>query len=286
MAGWAGGLMLLCVLSTHAAPGDTPNALTSTLKVATFNLRYASDKSPNSWPVRRPVMKECWRSMGADLVGTQEGLFPQLKDIAADQPAYSWIGLGRDGGSRGEFMAIFYKRQRLEVLEFDHFWLSDNPSLIASTNWGNTNRRMATWVRFRDRRDGREFYCVNTHLDHAVQMAREKGARLVRERVLALQPELPTLIIGDFNADPAKDPTYQILTENGSFRDAWLSARIRRNEGLDTFHDFKGRVPGTFRIDWILTRGPWVSDTAEVVVFSQRGQFPSDHHPVMARLQW
>ena len=122
-------------------------------------------------------------SLRPDLIGTQEGLYPQIKDIAADQPAYDWIGLGRDGGSRGEFMAIFYRRDRFEPLEYEHFWLSDTPDVIASSTWGNGVRRMVTWAKFRDRTTGREFYFWNTHLDHEVQFAREKSAELIRQRI-------------------------------------------------------------------------------------------------------
>lgn len=262
-------------------PAATPIELT----IATFNLRYASDKSPNSWPERRPAMKACIDRMSADAIGTQEGLYSQLKDIAADQPDYGWIGTGRDGGSRGEFMAIFYRKSRLEPMEFDHFWLSDTPNVIASTNWGNTNRRMTTWVRFREHKTGREFIVLNTHLDHAVVSAREKGAALIRQRIEQLTNNLPVVLVGDFNADPAREKAYRTFVDDGFLSDAWLAADRRQNEGLDTFHDFKGVRKGTYRIDWILTRGPWHASEAEVFVFSLQNQYPSDHHPVLARLR-
>src|SRR5687768_5268874 len=146
--------------SNWALAADEKDTATK-LCVMTFNLRYASDKQPHAWPTRRPIMAECIRNSSPDLIGTQEGLFQQLKDIAADLPAYSWIGLGRDGGSRGEFMAVFYKKDRFEPLEFDHFWLSDTPTVMGSTTWGNTNRRMVTWVRFKDLQTNKQFYFFN-----------------------------------------------------------------------------------------------------------------------------
>ncbi|HXG48780.1 MAG TPA: endonuclease/exonuclease/phosphatase family protein, partial [Methylomirabilota bacterium] len=258
-----------CGASRAAAAAESPAG--PPLRVMTFNLRFGSTNSPNSWAERRPVMKACWRAISPDLAGTQEGLYPQLKELAADLPAYDWVGLGRDGGSRGEFMAVFYRKARFEPVEFDHYWLSDTPNVIASTNWGNTNRRMVTWVRFRDRRVGREFYFVNTHLVHAVAAARDKGARLIRQRVQALNPNLPVLLVGDFNAEPGREPTYDVLVGDGFFRDAWTAAPVRRGEGLETFHNFNGAVRGPWRIDWILLRGPWRVEQAEVVVFSRKG---------------
>ena len=68
------------------------------LLIATYNLRYAGDAPPNAWPQRRPLVQALLDRYRPDLLGTQEGLYSQIKDIAADQPAYDWIGLGRDGG--------------------------------------------------------------------------------------------------------------------------------------------------------------------------------------------
>lgn len=255
------------------------------LTVATYNLRYASDTPPNAWPQRRPLMKECLEAIQPDLIGTQEGLYRQLKDLAADLPAYDWIGTGRDGGSRGEFMAIFYRRARFEPLEYDHFWLSDTPEVIASSTWGNTNRRMVTWVRFRDRESGVEFYFWNTHLDHALQGAREKGAALIRDRVLALKTRLPVLLVGDFNAVAGANPVYDLLVREGGFRDTWHLARERRNAEYNTFNGFAPPKREGQRIDWILIRGEAEVAWSEIVTFARDGQFPSDHFPVVARLR-
>lgn len=276
-------LLALTALGPAQAASETVPPIS--LTVATFNLRFASDQGPNAWRDRRPVMKACFQQMAADVIGTQEGVYSQLRDIAADLPDYDWIGTGRDGGSRGEFMAIFYRKARLEPMEFDHFWLSDTPNVIASTNWGNTNRRMTTWVRFRERKTGREFVVFNTHLDHAVVAAREKGAALIRQRIGQLTNGLPVLLIGDFNAEPGREKTYSSLVGDGFLGDAWTVATTRRNDGIETFHNFKGPRHGPYRIDWILTRGPWEVPAAEVFVFSRRNQFPSDHHPVLARLK-
>lgn len=260
-------------------------AFTSDLVVMTYNLRYASAKGANSWPDRRPVMKACLDQVAPDLIGTQEGVYSQLKDIAADQPNHQWIGLGRDGGSRGEFMAIFYRRDRFEPLEYDHFWLSDTPEVIASSTWGNTNRRMVTWVRFKDLRDNREFYFWNTHLDHALQPAREKGAALIRQRMESLrQPTLPILLTGDFNAVSGNNRAYDILLEGGFLKDTWSLAAARHNAEFNSFNDFKAPEKNGQRIDWILLRGEAAVKSTEVVTFEKNGQFPSDHFPVVTRL--
>jgi len=258
-----------------------PLSAADTLFVMTYNLRFASPRGPNAWPDRRPLMRECIASISPDLIGTQEGLYSQLKDLAADFPGYDWIGQGRDGGSKGEFMAVFFRKDRLEPLAYDHFWLSDTPNVIGSSTWGNSNRRMVTWIRFLDRETQREFYLFNTHFDHQIQLAREKSAALVRERVEALGTSLPILLTGDFNA-PNTNPAHQILVEGGFFTDTWDSAKERIGEGLGTFNGFREVPKNNTRIDWILARGKVRVDKEQIVTFNKDGQFPSDHCPLVA----
>jgi endonuclease/exonuclease/phosphatase family metal-dependent hydrolase len=263
--------------ATTAAPG--------TLTVMTYNLKFASSRPPDAWPQRRPLMAELIKTLAPDVFGTQEGLYSQLQDLAADLPMFQWIGMGRDGGSRGEFSAVFYRTARLEPLGFDHFWLSDTPEVIGSKTWGPKLPRMVTWVKFRDRQTKREFIFVNTHFDHQVQEAREKSARLVRERVATFDPKLPVLFVGDFNAAAGSNQAYVILTEDKFFTDTWATARERVNEGIGTFNSFKGLEKDGPRIDWILSRGDVAADRIEIVTFSRDGQFPSDHCPVVAKLR-
>lgn len=272
-------LLLSCSWSSAAEPA-------APLGVMTFNLRYASEKSPNSWPERRPVVREVLAKHAPDLIGTQEGVYHQLRDIAADSPEYAWLGLGREGGSRGEFMAVFYRPERLEPLEFDHYWLSDTPELMASKSWGNNVIRMVTWVKFLDRKAGKPFYFINTHFDHEVQASREKSAELLIDRAKQLDPSLPIILAADFNAAAESNRVYDLLTGAG-FADAWKLAAKRTGE-VGTFHGFDGPRPGGARIDWILLRPEAEVLSAEAVVYEKNGQYPSDHCPVVAevRLEW
>lgn len=257
---------------------------TNTLRVMSYNLKFASSVPPNSWPERRPLMKEVLKQTSPDVIGTQEGVYYQLKEIAADLEEYDWIGLGRNGGSRGEFMAVFYRKSRLEPLEFDHFWLSDKPSEIGSKTWGPTLPRMVTWVKFLDRQTSRQFYFFNTHFDHKVPVAREKSSELLRRRVAELDPALPVLLTGDFNAPAPASKEYKILVEDGFFQDTWDTAKKRSDAITGTFNGFKALKPKGDRIDWILTRGNVEVDSLELITYSKNGQFPSDHLPVVVDL--
>jgi endonuclease/exonuclease/phosphatase family metal-dependent hydrolase len=250
----------------------------------TFNIRYAHTQPPDLWPDRLPVIREIIERRRLDVIGTQEGLYPQLRDLENSLPNYGWIGTGRDGGSRGEFMAVFYRKDRLEPLEYDHYWLSDTPAIAGSRTWGNNYPRMVTWVRFRDRVNGGEFIFVNTHLDHEVQQSRERSAALILERLASVMPVLPVILVGDFNVGAGDNQVYSLLTGSGRFTDSWVAAG--NADTLGTFHEFKG-VPAAIRqrrIDWILLRGPAAVVSSEIVTDARGGQLPSDHFPVVARI--
>lgn len=256
------------------------------LRLMSYNLRYASTQQPNAWPDRRPVMQELIRREAPEIIGTQEGLYGQLRDLAADLPAYDWIGLGRGGGSKDEFCAIFYRRDRFEPVAFDHLWLSDTPGVIGSITWGHKYRRMATWVRLRDRASGREFEIWNTHFDHEVEPARQRSAALLRDHLAKVDATIPVVLMGDFNCAAGASPAYDILTREAGLTDTWDAAPQRANAGLSTFNNFEAPKHEGERIDWILARQPIAVEAAGIVDYEGLSQFPSDHFPMTATVRF
>ncbi len=229
-------------------------------------------------------MRVLLRQQAPDVIGAQEAMYDQIQDLQTDFPAYGWVGQGRDGGKRGEFMAIFYRKDRLQMLEHTDFWLSDTPQVV-SKSWGNSARRMVTWARFRDRLTGQQFYFFNTHFDQRSEKSRNKSAALVLERVRRLQTALPVILTGDFNARPGWSNVYATLVNANAFTDTWMTA-VRRNTVTGTSHRFQGPAESRVRKDWVLIRGPVAALESEIVTFSQNGQYPSDHVPVVTRLRF
>lgn len=255
------------------------------LEVMTYNLRYlnTSDPSPHTWAERVPAIKRLIDKEQPDIMGTQEVLYPQLQDLEEVLPNYDYIGLGREGGSKGEYSAIFYNKNRYSPLEFDHFWLSDTPDVIGSMTWGNRIPRMVTWAKFFDKKTNQEFYAVNTHFDHQSVNAREKSAELILEKIKDFDAELPVLLTGDFNTAPDSTP-YKTLTSEGAFHDLWETAGVRYNEHLGTFNGFHDPTGGgpTRRIDWVMGKGNVEAHSIEIIDEYKNGQFPSDHYPVIS----
>lgn len=254
------------------------------LDVMTFNLRFASTSEPNSWAARRPVMRRLLRREAPTLIGTQEGLYQQLRDIHADLgPHYDWIGTGREGGSHDESTAVFYDTRRLAPVEHDTLWLSDTPRVIGSNTWGGALPRIVTWVRFRDRASGgREFYVLNTHFDHVGQYARERSARFLGQTIAGFDRTLPVVVTGDFNAEAHDNRAYDILLATGLV-DTW-DAAAERSKLYATFHGYRPLTPDGDRIDWILATPGVTVHSAAINTYEKDGQYPSDHLPVQVRV--
>lgn len=255
------------------------------LQVMTFNLRYLNDHdpSPHTWAERRPTIQRLINMEKPDIFGTQEALYQQVADVDEDLPTYDWIGLGREGGSKGELMAIFYNEKRYTPLEYDHYWLSDTPDIVGSKSWGNTIPRMVTWVKFQDEKTQKSFYFVNTHFDHRSEEARQKSVDLIIEKMSEFDQSLPVLLTGDFNASPNSVP-YKKFTNTGPFVDLWESTENRVNEDLGTFNGFDDPTGGgpDRRIDWIFSKGNVTTEKIKILDYQNNGQYPSDHYPVIA----
>ncbi|WP_343525375.1 endonuclease/exonuclease/phosphatase family protein [Sphingomonas sp.] len=257
-------------------------AMAQTLKVMTFNVRYASDEGAERWAVRRPVMVELIRRAAPDLIGTQELLQRQGDDLVHALPGYRWFGRDRQGRHDDEHMGIVYRTDRLTLIRQGDFWLSDTSDRVGSMSWGTDLPRMANWAVFetKDARP-RRFLFVDTHLAHRDEdaAARERAATLILSRLPALAQGLPVILAGDMNARP-DSAAYRIFAT--SMTDAWRSAT--RREGPDmTFHDFTG-TPDR-RIDYLFLLG-FKADQVTTDRFHRGKTYPSDHFPVHATLSF
>lgn len=273
---WAWPLLLALTACAQPLVPARPD-----LRVMTFNVRLLVESDgPDRWEARRDLMAEVLRHERPDLIGTQELWKIQGDDLAAALPDYAWFGQGRRGGDADEHMGVFYRRDRLHVIEAGDFWLSDTPAVPGSITWGHPFPRMVTWALFQDRA-GRRFYLYNTHFPYrdGDEDARVRAAQLILQRLGALPADTPVILMGDFNTAPGS-PTHAALT--ATLRDAWDQAPHRDGPAA-TFHAFTGRADR--RIDWILLRGVR-ADSVRTVTTQRNGRYPSDHFPVVADLRW
>ncbi|MBP3662886.1 MAG: endonuclease/exonuclease/phosphatase family protein [Bacteroidales bacterium] len=255
------------------------------LKVLCYNIRSDIDgkfsDGDNSWCYRQEASYAMFKEIAPDVCGMQEARPHQLYDMEAAFPKYRRIGVGRDDGrNKGEHAAIMFNRQTIKLLDWGTYWLSETPD-IPSKGWDASYPRTATWAKMRHIPSGKEFFIVNTHLDHRGQQAQRNGLALVRERIAAMNPEnLPLILMGDFNMLPDNPCLLELDKEMDSARNV--------AEDSDTKNSYNGWGNGRDKI----------LDYIYYTVFSSCPQFRvidktyknipyiSDHYPIYTILKF
>ncbi|MBB3228544.1 endonuclease/exonuclease/phosphatase family metal-dependent hydrolase [Luteibacter sp. Sphag1AF] len=251
------------------------------LNVMTFNVRTINGPDgPNRWEMRAQLFADTIAHMHPDVIGTQELSQAQGDETVAKLPEYTWFGRDRFGTHKDEHMGIFYRHDRLKVVESGDYWLSDTPDVPGSMTWGNIYPRMVNWALFERLSDGKRFYLMDTHLPYRDndEEARTRCAQEILARIARLPKDIPVFVTGDFNTGPESE-AHRLLTS--VLKDARLAASTK--EGPEaTFHNFTGNPD--HRIDWILYRGAKATRVSTVTM-SRDGRYPSDHFPVQATFE-
>ena len=268
-------------------PAGVQDEAPAPLTVLTFNIRTAGgNDGGNGWPHRRKLVAETIERLAPDVAGLQEALDEQVEYLAAALPGYRWLGADRglNGGTGlSEYTPIFYRRDALIPIESGTFWLSDADG-PTGRGWRRNVSRIVTWARFHHRASGRRVYVFNTHLTLRRGPRQVDSARRIAARVTALPAGSAVVVTGDFNAMAEISETWLAATGRG-LRDAWLLARERIGPPR-TSSDFRPpELANPGRIDWVLVGGPVGVRSVETVVDHDAGRYPSDHYPVVARLE-
>ena len=138
------------------------------VNVMSFNIRYDNpEDSLDNWRYRKDRVANAIHFYDVDILGTQEVLHNQLEDLKLRLPEYGVVGVGReDGKEKGEYSALWYKKDRFNVLDSGYFWLSETPEVAGSKGWDGACERIASWVKLQDKVSGKEYFALNTHLDY------------------------------------------------------------------------------------------------------------------------
>jgi len=228
------------------------------IKLISYNLRTSHGKDgDNVWMKRRHATPEMIRREAPDVFGVQEGLIDQLHYIDTECPQYARVGVGRDDGAeKGEFMAVYYLRDRFELLDSGTFWLSETPDKV-SRGWDGACNRTVTWVELKGK------------------AAREEGVKLLIEKIHEIAgKKAPAIVGGDFNT-PVDSPIFKPLTKY------MVSARAKAatTDHKGTFNGF-GSAPDTIVIDHLYYRGKLKCQLFATLDGNYGAPYISDHYPI------
>ncbi len=291
----------------------------SRISVLSYNVRYDNRSDHHdAWYARRDGVIDLVRFHRPDVVAFQEPLPGQRRDLREGLPAYAFVGRGREPGGDGEGCPIGVRTDHWRIVDDGTFWLSETPE-EPSSDWDAAHPRIATWatVETREAADGgggsgsAPLLILNTHFDHVSARARRESARLIVERIPKLATPEPgsgrssgrrdVVLVGDLNttagsgphrilsgATPADDGAESVSGSGGgasvSLRDAVADAAVRHGP-TTSVTDFV-RLIDDRRIDHVFV-SPAIRSEAVATLADRddRGRYPSDHLPVLARLR-
>ncbi len=273
-------VLLLSVFSGMDCATEKASQVKPEIIVATYNIRMNTpNDAENAWPNRKEQVKALIRYHEFDIFGTQEGFIGQLDDLS-EMNEFAYIGVGRDDGdTKGEHSAIFYNKERFQLLEKGDFWFSETPNK-PSYGWEAKHRRICSWGKFKDRVTKNNFFVFNSHFDHQAVEARRQSGILLVNKIKEIAGDGTVFCMGDFNSTP---DTEQIKKINSLLDDSYSVSKMPAYGPVGTFNSFDYNAPMKRRIDYI-----FVSDDITVLKYgvltdSYDQKFPSDHQPVVIK---
>lgn len=251
----------------------------TSIKVMSYNIRYGSaPDGDNAWDIRKVATPAMLADQAPAAFGVQEALDFQIAYILEKCPQYKCVGVGReDGVDKGEHMSIFYDTNKIELLDWGTYWLSETPD-VPSKGWDAQCYRTATWTKMKLKGTKKEFFYVNTHLDHVGKEARKNGLALIVNNIAEMNPKgLPMILTGDMNMKP----------DNENFTDLYKVMKSARTEAIDSDDTPSAtgfKAPSSI-IDYVFYSGFEKCTNFKVVNQSYENiPFISDHYPVIATL--
>ena len=213
---------------------------------------------------------------------------------------YTAVGNGRDGGSSGEYSAIFYRTDMFTLIESGTKWLSNTPDTVSkysytengTTYTANYNRIM-TYVVLERKSDGARFIYVNTHLDNNGNNEGDVPEKIRQGEVTILLGEikkltnkygnLPTIVTGDFNTQGVANntPSYNAMI-NGGFTD---SSRVAKEGEIKRTYN-NNSESGNVIFDYIFVSSDLANKVQTYKVCDEKrdGKWISDHNAIIANV--
>ncbi|WP_224996092.1 endonuclease/exonuclease/phosphatase family protein [Cesiribacter sp. SM1] len=275
-------LVLLAFFVIFCSTYATAQQAAAPLRVMSYNIRLdtPADKE-DQWPHRKERVTGLIRYHQPDLLGVQEALPQQVKQLAEALPQYAWYGVGRDDGKEsGEFSAVFYNKDKFQVQDSGTFWLSPQPNQ-PSKGWDAAIVRICSWVKLKHKQTGGVFYHYNTHFDHVGVKARENSATLLTNKIREIAGNSPFILTGDFNTTQDSQ-AYANLIKSGELLDTETISESGHYGPSGTFSTFDVQNELGKKIDYIFVSKHFSVLQHATLTDAQNGKYPSDHLPVIA----
>lgn len=272
-------LMNTCIVSADRLPIKcVPQKSDDTVRIISQNLRYADDLF-GSVENRSKLFVRLIEEYQPDSFGVQEAT-QQWIEILSEKLSeqYDVVYAMRDEQEVSESSAVFYKKDKYELIDSGTIWLSYTPDVPYSKLQIAALPRVATWAVLKNKDTGFIYTHINTHLDNMGDLARTYQAQFLNEKIDELLClGYPLVCTGDFNGNE-KSNMYSEMTKNLS--NASKIAKI--SDKGRTFHDYGNMTVGKYPIDFIFVSEGIAVERFKIIDEQIGGMYYSDHYGIMA----
>jgi endonuclease/exonuclease/phosphatase family metal-dependent hydrolase len=277
-----------CQTIRNSGTAILPDADAEALRIATYNVHYivlqqdTGAWSLGDWERRKIPLDQAFKAMDADVIGFQEmesfargsegQVNLKLDWLLEQNPGYAAAAVG-DPAAFPSTQPIFYRTEKLALVDQGWFFFSDTPDVIYSRTFNGSFPAFTSWAQFRDIDSGASFRVVNVHTDYASRSNRLQSVALVADRITPwIDGSETVFLVGDINARLG-DRTIDILVDTGLSFAPVKGATYHFNRGINLFG----------AIDHIASAGD-ATLVGDPVVLRQKfsGEWPTDHYPVIA----
>ncbi|WP_072763647.1 endonuclease/exonuclease/phosphatase family protein [Arenibacter nanhaiticus] len=255
------------------------SVFSQTTNIISYNIKYDNEGDAlNNWNDRKTSLVKLVQHYETDILGIQEGLHRQVDYLDSVLRNYDYVGVGRDDGkTKGEYTAIFYRKDKFKVVQSETFWLSDTPEKV-SVGWDASMERICTYALLEDVVAKKQFWVFNTHFDHRGTLARANSAQLIHKKITEINTaNLPVVLMGDLNLSPEEAPIQYLkkhLTDAQEFSEKPFYGPV------GTFNGFDLNKIADQRIDYIFVQNLQVLSYVHIDDKLDNNKHISDHYPV------
>jgi endonuclease/exonuclease/phosphatase family metal-dependent hydrolase len=264
-----------------------PERVPGSLRLASHNVHFIrTDRRSGAWSLadwdrRKEALDATFKALDADIIAFQEMVSMGATEdrsvnlaqefLQARNPDYAIAATG-DWKVFPTRQPIFYRKDRLALLDQGWFYFDDPSEVAHETSLSEFWIYYCSWAKFSDRQ-GRAFYVYNLHFHYHDPNRREIAAQVLAQHIApALERGVPVFAMGDTNA-LSDGLTVHILRKAGLKISEAVGATFHFNAGLGLYGAID-RIGSTVQIEQ--TGGPWV------VRQQFDGDWPSDHYPIVA----
>ena len=260
----------------------------SKLIILSYNVAgpWGTFNNNTHYTTRSVLFAQQIRDIYPDSFGTQEmnSYWSGIVTMSMSSYAYYAVKRGGDVGDiKAETNAIFYLKNKYNLIANGTFWLTNTPDLQSKYDGAACNR-ICSWVILENKNTGYKYIHMNTHLDSDSADARLFGAQLIMSKLSAIKDaygNLPTVLTGDFNCTIGSEPYNAVL--NGGLSDSRTLTSSTSYE--TTYNNWDINTSGSEPIDHIFVSASDFSVTSfGLLEKSRNGNMVSDHYGIKVEM--